>query len=47
MINAPQTVQDALTSGNFTYANFITINLGDVYNTASDLKLYYTDIIVP
>ena len=43
MINAPQTVQDALTSGNFTYANFITINLGDVYNTASDLKLYYTD----
>ena len=43
MINAPQAVKDALTSGNFIYANLITINLGDVYGTGSDSVIYYTD----
>jgi hypothetical protein len=43
MINAPQAVKDALTSGNFTYANLITINLGDAYGTGVDNILYHTD----
>ena len=43
MINAPQAVKDALTSGNFIYANLITINLGDVYGGGNDRILYYTD----
>lgn len=43
MITAPQTVLDALQDNNFEYANFIKVNLGDVYDTGPDLILYYTD----
>lgn len=43
MINAPSTVVDKLESGNFKYANLYKINLGDAYDTDSDLILYYTD----
>lgn len=43
MINAPQVVIDALKSGNFSYANLITINLGDAYGVGSDVTLYLTD----
>ena len=45
MINAPLAVKNALLSGNFKYANLITINLGDAYNTGSDVILYYTDYV--
>ena len=43
MINAPQAVIDALGSGNFSYANLVTVNLGDAYNLGSDVILYLTD----
>lgn len=43
MINAPQSIKDVLASNNFRSANLVTINLGDAYDTGSDLILYYTD----
>lgn len=43
MINAPQAVIDALNSDNFSYANLITVNLGDAYGTGDDVYLYMTD----
>tara|TARA_R110000744_G_scaffold380568_1_gene503246 strand:- start:24352 stop:29736 length:5385 start_codon:yes stop_codon:yes gene_type:complete len=43
MINAPQLVIDALASGNFKYADLVSINLGDAYDTGFDVILYYTN----
>ena len=43
MINAPQVVIDALKSKNFSYANLITVNLGDAYDIGEDVILYLTD----
>ena len=43
MINAPQAILDTLESGNFSYANLVTINLGDAYGFGSDEILYLTD----
>lgn len=43
MINAPQIVRDTLTSGNFKYANLVTVNLGDAYGNGQDEYLYLTD----
>ena len=42
MRNAPTAVVNALESGNFEYANLVTINLGDAYDTGTELVLYYT-----
>lgn len=47
MINAPQVVIDALKSKNFSYANLITINLGDAYDIGTDVILYLTDYAHP
>ena len=43
MINAPQIVLDALKENNVSYANLVTINLGDAYGSGEDVMLYYTD----
>ena len=43
MINAPQIVLDSLASDSVSYANLITINLGDAYGSGADTILYYTD----
>lgn len=43
MINAPQVVLDALESGNVSYANLVTVNLGDAYDTGTDVILHLTD----
>ncbi len=43
MINPPIEVVDILRSGNFSFANLFTINLGDAYGLGGDYILYYTD----
>lgn len=43
MINAPQEVLDALESGNVSYANLVSVNLGDAYDSGNDLVLHLTD----
>ncbi|MGL5392334.1 MAG: hypothetical protein ACRDA8_13345, partial [Shewanella sp.] len=43
MINAPQSVIDALESGNFQFANIVDVNLGDAYGDGKDLVLHLTD----
>ena len=43
MINAPQIVLDSLASDSVSYANLITINLGDAYGSGADTILHYTD----
>ncbi|MBY6104910.1 hypothetical protein KUW19_00240 [Ferrimonas balearica] len=42
MFNAPQSVKDALLSGAFRFADLVTVNLGDVYDSGNDLILYLT-----
>ena len=42
MINAPVNFVNALTSGNFTKADLIEINVGDAYDLGSDVIFYYT-----
>lgn len=39
MINAPQIVLDSLASDSVSYANLITINLGDAYGSGADTIL--------
>ena len=43
MINAPASIVSILESGNFNYANLVTVNLGDAYDTGFDIILYLTD----
>ena len=42
MINAPQSVIDKLVSGNFSYGDIISINLGDAYGTGEDVIINTT-----